>query len=288
LDVSPITASNDRVPSLDEVDVDIGVQSNDSNTTNDQLKTNQSSDDKDLQIFQVDQPKPSSSQSRILKSRNYGNEAMVEDIAHDNIGWISKDNIHSQSMGLSAIDKQKGNCDVVCMTTDFAMQNVLIQLGLRIASSDGMLIKSVKQWVLRCNGCYKVHYDMQRLFCSKCGLNYLSKVGCHIDASTGELKLHLKKNFHHNLKGKKYSLPSPDKRDRFEGDLLLREDQLFSGIWRQKSHTIRKNIVSAFGEDITSDVGISINKGLRVAVGYGAKNPNAERGRERRGKTKSK
>lgn len=205
----------------------------------------------------------------------------------DDIGWISKDNIHNQQIGI-VTDKQRKDDHVVCMTTDFAMQNVLIQLGIRIASSNGMMIKSVKHWVLRCNGCYKIHYDMQRLFCSKCGLNYLSKVGCHIDETTGELKLHLKKNFHHNLRGKKYSLPSPDKRDRFEGDLLLREDQLFSGIWRQKSHTIRKNIQSAFGEDITNDVGISINKGLRVAVGYGAKNPNAERGRERRGKLKSK
>lgn len=48
--------------------------------------------------------------------------------------------------------------------------------------------------------------------------------------------------------------------------------------------SIRKNIASAFGDEITSDVGLQINKGNRIVVGYGKKNPNAMKGRERRGK----
>ena len=45
---------------------------------------------------------------------------------------------------------------VACLTTDFSMQNVLMQLGLKVLSVDGLLVKSVKQFVLRCMACYQV------------------------------------------------------------------------------------------------------------------------------------
>ena len=43
-----------------------------------------------------------------------------------------------------------------CMTTDFSMQNVMMQMGLSVVSVDGMLIRAAKQWVLRCMACFKV------------------------------------------------------------------------------------------------------------------------------------
>lgn len=175
---------------------------------------------------------------------------------------------------------------VGCMTTDYAMQNVMLQMGLQVISLDGNVIRNVKQWVLRCAGCYQIHFDMSRLFCSNCGLNMLQKISASIDSKTGELRLHLKKNYIPNRRGQVYSLPAPGKQDRFEGELLLREDQLLSGIWKQKVVKIKKDIRSAFGDDITSDVGLQINKGSNIKVGMGKRNPNAEKGRERRGKRK--
>ena len=41
---------------------------------------------------------------------------------------------------------------------------------------------------------------------------------------------------------------------------------------------------SMFGEDITGNVGLTVSKSADIVVGYGRKNPNATRGRERRGK----
>jgi rRNA maturation endonuclease Nob1 len=177
---------------------------------------------------------------------------------------------------------------VGCMTTDYAMQNVMLQMGLQVISLDGNVIRTVKQWILRCAGCYQIHYDMSRLFCARCGLNMLQKISASIDSKTGELRLHLKKNYLPNRRGQVYSLPAPGKQDRFEGELLLREDQLLSGIWKQKVVKIQKDIRSAFGDDITSDVGLQINKGSNIKVGLGKRNPNAEKGRERRGKRKQK
>ena len=43
---------------------------------------------------------------------------------------------------------------------------------------------------------------MDRLFCSKCGANHMSRVGASVNAKTGELKLHLKANYVVNTLGK--------------------------------------------------------------------------------------
>jgi len=52
---------------------------------------------------------------------------------------------------------------------------------------------------------------------------------------------------------------------------------------------MQKDVRSAFGEDVTSDVGLHINKSQHIKVGLGS-NPNADksRARERRGKGKKK
>lgn len=42
-----------------------------------------------------------------------------------------------------------------CMTADFAMQNVLLQMGLNLVGVEGKRIDRVKTWVLRCHACFK-------------------------------------------------------------------------------------------------------------------------------------
>lgn len=54
--------------------------------------------------------------------------------------------------------KRKGGNEVVdtgCMTADFAMQNVLLQMGLNLIGVEGKRIEKVKSWVLRCHACFK-------------------------------------------------------------------------------------------------------------------------------------
>eukprot|EP00596_Hydrurales_sp_CCMP1899_P005261 CAMPEP_0119034088 /NCGR_PEP_ID=MMETSP1177-20130426/1133_1 /TAXON_ID=2985 /ORGANISM="Ochromonas sp, Strain CCMP1899" /LENGTH=695 /DNA_ID=CAMNT_0006991319 /DNA_START=512 /DNA_END=2599 /DNA_ORIENTATION=+ len=193
--------------------------------------------------------------------------------------------VNASTQHLKISKNKNNNMKTACVTTDFSMQNVLMQMGLNVVSVDGMLVRAAKQWVLRCMACFKVHYEMDRLFCSKCGANHMSRVGASVNAKTGELRLHLKANYVVNTLGTKYSIPKPGSRGRYEGELLLREDQLLSGIWRQKNVKIKKNVTSFFGADVTSDVGIHINKGQAIVVGMGKKNPNSTKGRERRGKT---
>lgn len=177
--------------------------------------------------------------------------------------------------------------EISCVTTDFSMQNVLLQMGLSVMSVDGLLVTQVKQFVLRCMACYQLHYDMNRLFCKRCGVNHMSRVAVSINASTGQLKLHLKQNYKVNTKGMKYSIKQPlQTNNRYQGDILLREDQLLSGIWRQKVVKINKDVKSMFGDEVTNDIGLQVNKSSAIAVGFGRRNPNALKGRERRGKAK--
>ena len=115
----------------------------------------------------------------------------------------------------------------------------------------------------------------------------LHRLACSIDAKSGELKLHFKKNYHPNIRGTKYSLPQPGQQGRFEGEILLREDQLLTGIWKQKKAIANREVRSAFGEDVLNDVGLaSYSKGAELKIGLGKRNPNAVKGRERRGKPK--
>lgn len=51
--------------------------------------------------------------------------------------------------------KQEETVAVGCMTADFAMQNVILQMGLSLVGVEGKRIQRVKNWVLRCHACFK-------------------------------------------------------------------------------------------------------------------------------------
>eukprot|EP00980_Cylindrotheca_fusiformis_P024540 scaffold12032_cov34-Cylindrotheca_fusiformis.AAC.1 len=84
-----------------------------------------------------------------------------------------------------------------CTTTDFAMQNVLLQMGLLLLSvDDGRKIRRLQSWVYRCGACFRVHTDsefkagnntgsnnnkMKRLFCSHCGSDMMQRIAASVD-----------------------------------------------------------------------------------------------------------
>jgi hypothetical protein len=81
--------------------------------------------------------------------------------------------------------------------------------------------------------------------------------------------------------------------DRFQGDLLLREDQLLMGAWNQKAKIrsggkAQSASQSMFGQDIAANVGCKAKLMTvdDIAPGFGRRNPNSAKGRERRGKKK--
>ena len=73
--------------------------------------------------------------------------------------WITPANVAlHKSKALQLIPAQGGVSKRVvtgCMTTDFAMQNVLMHMGLSLVGVNGKKIDKVKTWALRCHACFK-------------------------------------------------------------------------------------------------------------------------------------
>ncbi|KAH9977637.1 Nin one binding Zn-ribbon like-domain-containing protein [Lactifluus volemus] len=122
---------------------------------------------------------------------------------------------------------------VGCMTADFAMQNVLLQMDLSLVGIEGKKIQKVKTWVLRCHACFKICKDASKKFCPSCGNATLLRASVTISSpsassSAPAMQVHLKKNFQYRTRGTIYSIPAPKPGSAKTGSgegLILREDQ---------------------------------------------------------------
>ncbi|CAG2105783.1 unnamed protein product [Medioppia subpectinata] len=128
-------------------------------------------------------------------------------------GWITPNNvkdIRRQMQGLKVDDEVEEEVSVGCLTGDYAMQNVLLQMGLKVIGiKDGLRIRSTKQFVLRCFACFKITTKSNNAFCNNCG-NYrtLKRVALTVkEDGTKEIYINFKKPI--NIRGTRYSLPTP-------------------------------------------------------------------------------
>ncbi|XP_061373756.1 RNA-binding NOB1-like protein isoform X2 [Gastrolobium bilobum] len=114
---------------------------------------------------------------------------------------------------------------VACVTSDFAMQNVLLQMGLRLLAPGGSQIHQLHRWILKCHACYAVTAEIGRIFCPKCGNGgTLRKVAVTVNENGIMLAARRPRV---TLRGTKFSLPLPQGgRDAVTKNLILREDQL--------------------------------------------------------------
>ena len=258
----------------------------------------------------------STEQSRIIGGADLaGQENQIED---DGEGWITSTKDIRQMKATGKLNTTQIlpsiNMDMVspvgphnskrsaCTTTDFAMQNVILQMNMELLTVDGIKVRRLKTWVSRCGACFTIYTDTEnsgpykhkRLFCSRCGSDMMQRVAASVDSKTGRLRLHLSAKYKISTRGTKFSLPKPGSNNRFQGDLLLREDQLMVGAWNQKVKKIsgRSSLGAAqsiFGSDLAANVGCHAAKAHLddIKVGFGRRNPNAATGgRERRGKKK--
>ena len=97
------------------------------------------------------------------------NEPLYDDPSDEDDGegeWITPSNVGlhksraldllpSEGQGRKGKAKAQETILVGCMTADFAMQNVLLQMGLGLVGVEGKRIERVKSWVLRCHACFK-------------------------------------------------------------------------------------------------------------------------------------
>lgn len=157
----------------------------------------------------------------------------------DSGGWITPSNIkkHQEKDSRSFVKQasEAQSMQVATVSTDFALQNVLLQMNLNLLSTNLHRVKHLNTYILRCYACFFTTKQMEKQFCPRCGKPTLTRVACSTNQN-GEFKLHLKKNFQWNNRGNRYSVPKPVSgsangrikgggKDGWGQDLILAEDQ---------------------------------------------------------------
>jgi RNA-binding protein NOB1 len=130
----------------------------------------------------------------------------------DDEGWITPLNLQEcqekDTNGSTEPQAEPKTMQVALITSDFAMQNVLLRMNLNLMSPSLQRVRQLKTWVLRCHACFHITKDMSKQFCSRCGKPTLLRTSCSTDKD-GNFKVHLKKNMQWNTRGNVYSIPKP-------------------------------------------------------------------------------
>ncbi|KAJ2515347.1 20S-pre-rRNA D-site endonuclease nob1, partial [Coemansia sp. RSA 1939] len=116
--------------------------------------------------------------------------------------WITPANVkrHQMASATGLRDTQAAAAEpakapaVACATSDFAMQNVLLGMGVGLITPDGTRITALRTWVLRCHACAHTTRSMATQFCPACGHPTLKR--CAVStAPDGRLTVHLRANY---------------------------------------------------------------------------------------------
>lgn len=197
----------------------------------------------------------------------------------DGVGWINEGNLeeHLARDGgeeeMTAEDRMR----VACVTTDFAMQNTMLQMGLKLLSVDGRrTIRQIRRFALRCQSCSNVTRELQRKFCEKCGNATLHRVAFKVDKK-GVARVFLNPKKKPILRGTKYPIPLP-RGGRHNKDLILSEDQIDPVKQRRLDKQRERLNVDVLDPSSFYNAGAKFNPHDRpLIVGYGKRNPNQVR-----------
>ncbi|XP_058082531.1 RNA-binding NOB1-like protein [Magnolia sinica] len=186
------------------------------------------------------------------------------------------DNGSEQSWMLRSLS----DSSVACVTSDFAMQNVILQIGLRLLAPGGMQIRQLHRWILKCHACNRVTAEIGRIFCPKCGNGgTLRKVSVTVGENGVVLAARRPRI---TLRGTKFSLPLPQGgREAITKNLILREDQLPQKLLypKFKKKPNKQGVEFLSSDDIfshTADKRAPLKPPVRkaLAVFSGRRNPN--------------
>jgi RNA-binding protein NOB1 len=209
----------------------------------------------------------------------------------DETGWITTDNLKETLERMGGAPEEpvdEENIGVACLTTDFAVQNVLLHMGLHIVSLDGMLVRRLKSYVFRCHGCFKITKNMSKKFCWNCGNATLDRVSVTVNTD-GSMAYHLSRRKPTTTRGLRYSLPKPEG-GKFAQNPVLCPDQprprlMLSGRAREKLDVFDEDYLNRDSPFLMNDVySRSARLGIRLTSASGRRqNPNEWKGGKKRG-----
>nr|XP_016937290.1 RNA-binding protein NOB1 [Drosophila suzukii] len=170
---------------------------------------------------------------------------LEEEVGDD--GWITHSNIKKAKKALEGKVETDEVPPVACMTTDYALQNVLKQLNLHLAALNGRIIKQLRTYILRCYACYRTTSIMTKVFCPNCGNKTLKRVAVSLDEN-GRQVIHINTRRPLTNKYKNQSLP------RFQGGKHSRNPILFEDqpMPRQMPSRVAKTKTNALDQDYTA------------------------------------
>ncbi|OAG04775.1 uncharacterized protein CC84DRAFT_1121456 [Paraphaeosphaeria sporulosa] len=134
-----------------------------------------------------------------------------DDEESDGSEWITPETLskhQQQDTSDTPLDASEPQLAVATMTTDFAMQNVLLQMNLSLLSPSMQRIRNARSTILRCHACFLTTREMEKQFCPRCGQPTLQRVSCSTNTK-GEFQIHLSTKYRYNKRGDKYSIPKP-------------------------------------------------------------------------------
>lgn len=174
----------------------------------------------------------------------------------DDSGWITPQNIAHKKQEINS-DMNVEHMKVACITSDFAMQNVLKHLGLNVLTVDGHQIQQLRSFILRCYACFKTTSIMTKVFCPSCGNKSLKKVAVSLN-DDGTQVIHISSRKRLSARGKRFSLPTP-KGGKHANNPILCEDQRIpeqrpSRLARTKNNPLDADYIAGFSPFVMRDV----------------------------------
>ncbi|XP_066982381.1 RNA-binding protein NOB1-like isoform X4 [Macrobrachium rosenbergii] len=170
----------------------------------------------------------------------------------DDEGWITPCNVKRYKLKEKNLpakeEEQDKNVLVACVTSDFAVQNVLKHIGLSVMGVEGKIIREIKTFTLRCHACFKLCSDMTKIFCPKCGNKTLKRVAVKINPDgTQKVWINFKKPI--NTRGMIFTLPKPRGGQHARNPILVADQKEA----RQFSSKMSKKKINPLHEDYDPD-----------------------------------
>ncbi|KAI6653194.1 E3 ubiquitin-protein ligase synoviolin B [Oopsacas minuta] len=126
----------------------------------------------------------------------------------DEQGWITPGNLYDVTTLLGGtIQETPQDVQVACVTSDYAIQNVLLQMGLHVLSIDGLLITQVRRYALLCRVCSYTTFNMAISKCIGCGYDMLIRV--HAVTNNGMITYQPLSVKQFSKRGLRFSTPKP-------------------------------------------------------------------------------
>ena len=203
-----------------------------------------------------------------IKSKNIKKK---EDEKIENINTNKEMNIDENNNNEE--NKINDDINVYVNTADFTLQNVCMKMGIPILGVDGLRIRNIKNYILKCTVCYKFIFEIDKKFCPYCGYPYLMKIGYNIFAN-GKIRINDRKP-EPRKRGQIFDLPAPTTKKN--GTVyILTEDQIPKKGFNKRNVDIDKILENyeSFKELPKHDSTIQINSSKQYKWGFPKMNPN--------------